>query len=79
MSTRAMREIIRQLRADGCCVVFSSHIMQEVSALCDRIVVIAGGVVVADGTPDDLRAKSGRDNLEDAFVTLAGLDHGVTA
>jgi sodium transport system ATP-binding protein len=75
MSTRAMREVIRGLRADGCCVVFSSHIMQEVSALCDRIVVIANGVVVADGTADDLRATSGRDNLEDAFVALAGLDH----
>jgi sodium transport system ATP-binding protein len=74
MSTRAMREVIRGLRADGCCVMFSSHIMQEVSALCDRIVVIASGVVVADGTADDLRAQSGRDNLEDAFVALAGLD-----
>jgi sodium transport system ATP-binding protein len=56
--------------------MFSSHIMQEVSALCDRIVVIADGRVVADGTPDDLRAQTGRDNLEDAFVVLAGLEHG---
>ncbi|MCC6987632.1 MAG: ATP-binding cassette domain-containing protein [Acidobacteria bacterium] len=76
MSTRAMREVIRGLREDGCCVMFSSHIMQEVSALCDRIVVIADGRVVADGTPDDLRAQTGRDNLEDAFVVLAGLEHG---
>ncbi len=75
MSTRAMREVIRGLRDDGCCVVFSSHIMQEVSALCDRIVVIAEGRVVADGTPDDLRAQTDRDNLEDAFVVLAGLEH----
>jgi sodium transport system ATP-binding protein len=75
MSTRAMREVIRGLRADGCCVVFSSHIMQEVSVLCDRIVVIADGRVVADGTPDDLRAQTDRDNLEDAFVALAGLEH----
>ena len=81
MSTRAMREVIRGLREDGCCVVFSSHIMQEVSALCDRIVVIADGRVVADGTPDDLRAQTDRDNLEDAFVLLAGLehDHGASA
>ena len=50
MSTRAMRALIRGLREDGCCVVFSSHIMQEVSALCDRIVVIAHGTVVAEGT-----------------------------
>ena len=55
MSTRAMRTLIRGLRQDGCCVLFSSHIMQEVSALCDRIVVIAQGTVVANGTPDDLR------------------------
>ncbi len=75
MSTRAMREVIRGLRDDGCCVMFSSHIMQEVSALCDRIVVIADGRVVADGTPDDLRAQTDRDNLEDAFVLLAGLEH----
>jgi sodium transport system ATP-binding protein len=73
MSTRAMRDVIRGLRADGCCVVFSSHIMQEVSALCDRIVVIASGVVVANGTPDDLRARSGHQNLEDAFVALSDM------
>ncbi|MFN7977337.1 MAG: ATP-binding cassette domain-containing protein [Vicinamibacterales bacterium] len=74
MSTRAVREVIRGLREQGCCVVFSSHIMQEVSALCDRIVVIADGTVVADGTADDLRARTGRENLEDAFVSLVGLE-----
>lgn len=79
MSTRAVRDVIRGLREQGCCVVFSSHIMQEVSALCDRIVVIADGTVVADGTADDLRATTGRDNLEDAFVSLVGLDRGATA
>ncbi len=75
MSTRAMRGLIRGLKHDGCCVVFSSHIMQEVSALCDRIVVIAQGRVMADGTPDDLREQTGKPDLEDAFVALAGLDH----
>ena len=74
MSTRAMRALIRGLRQDGCCVLFSSHIMQEVSALCDRIVVIAQGTVVADGTPDDLRSFTGRTDLEDAFVALSGLE-----
>jgi sodium transport system ATP-binding protein len=72
MSTRAMRDLIRGLRRDGCCVLFSSHVMQEVSALCDRIVVIAHGRVVADGTPDELRSLTGRENLEDAFVVLTG-------
>jgi sodium transport system ATP-binding protein len=74
MSTRAMRTLIRGLRQDGCCVVFSSHIMQEVSALCDWIVVIAQGVVVAQGTPADLRRQTGQSDLEDAFVALAGLE-----
>jgi sodium transport system ATP-binding protein len=72
MSTRAVRELIRGLRQDGCCVVFSSHIMQEVSALCDRIVVIAHGTRVAQGTADELRRQTGRADLEDAFVALAG-------
>jgi sodium transport system ATP-binding protein len=74
MSTRAMRTLIRGLRDDGCCVLFSSHVMQEVSALCDRIVVVAQGTVVADGTPDDLRQLTGKTDLEDAFVALSGLD-----
>jgi sodium transport system ATP-binding protein len=72
MSTRAVRAIIKRLKAEGRCVLFSSHVMQEVSALCDSIVVIAGGRVVAHGTPDELRAKAGYDSLEDAFVALAG-------
>jgi sodium transport system ATP-binding protein len=46
--------------------------MQEVSALCDRVVLIAKGTVVADGTPDSLRAETGCENLEDAYVALAG-------
>ena len=74
MSTRAVRDIIRRLRADGRCVLFSSHVMQEVSALCDSIIVIAHGRVVASGTPDELRRQTQQDNLEDAFVALAGLE-----
>lgn len=79
MSTRALREIVRRFRGEGRAVLFSSHVMQEVSALCDRIVVIARGRVVAAGTPDALRASTGHQNLEDAFVSLVGLDHGATA
>ena len=74
MSTRAVRTIVRRLRDSGHCVLFSSHVMQEVSALCDAIVVIARGQVVARGTPDELRRHTGRDNLEDAFVALAGIE-----
>ncbi len=70
MSIRSLRSFLRQLRDDGCCVLFSSHVMQEVSALCDRIVVMAGGRVVADGTPDAIRDATGLSSLEEAFVKL---------
>jgi sodium transport system ATP-binding protein len=76
MSTRAVRAIVRSLRDAGRCVLFSSHVMQEVSALCDSIVVIASGRVVAQGTPDELRRQTGYENLEDAFVALTGLERG---
>jgi sodium transport system ATP-binding protein len=76
MSTRAVRTIVRRLRDSGHCVLFSSHVMQEVSALCDRIIVITSGRVVANGTADELREQTGRENLEDAFVALAGRGEG---
>ena len=60
-------------------MIFSSHIMQEVAALCDRIVVIAKGRVVAQGTPDELRAQTGEANLEDAFVKAIGSEEGLSA
>ncbi|HVI02525.1 MAG TPA: ATP-binding cassette domain-containing protein [Enhygromyxa sp.] len=72
MSTRAMRRLIRELRDEGTCVLFSSHVMQEVSALCDVIVIVARGRVVARGTPDELRQQIGHEDLEDAFVVLTG-------
>jgi sodium transport system ATP-binding protein len=77
MSTRAMRDFIRRLRDEGKCVVFTSHVMQEVAALCDRIVVIAHGAVAADGAPDELRARTGQANLEDAFVAVIGTEEGL--
>lgn len=77
MSTRAMRTFIRRLRDEGKCVLFSSHIMQEVAMLCDRIVIIANGEVVTSGSPDDLRQKTGRENLEDAFVAMLGTEEGL--
>ncbi len=79
MATRALRQFMLKLRAEGRCVLFSSHIMQEVGALCDRIVVIARGRVVADETPDALRAQTGEANLEDAFVKIIGSDEGLAA
>ena len=79
MTTRAMRGFLQQLKAEGRCVIFSSHIMQEVAALCDRIVIIAKGQVVAAGSADELRAKFGESNLEDAFVRLIGSEEGLHA
>ena len=79
MATRAMRRFLHQLRDEGRCVLFSSHIMQEVAALCDRIVIIARGQVVAEGTPDELREKTGESNLEDAFVKAIGTEEGLMA
>jgi sodium transport system ATP-binding protein len=79
MATRRMRQFMRDLRAAGRCVLFSSHIMQEVAQLCDRIVVIAKGRVVADESPDALRLQTGESNLEDAFVKIIGSGEGLAA
>jgi sodium transport system ATP-binding protein len=79
MSTRSMRELIRGLKAQGKCVLFSSHIMQEVAALCDRIVIIAKGHVVFQGTPQEVLQTTGLSSLEDAFVKLIGSDEGLFA
>ena len=77
MSTRAMRQFIVQLREEGKCVLFTSHIMQEVAALCDQIVIISRGEVSATGSPNDLRKQTGQENLEDAFVAVIGSEEGL--
>jgi sodium transport system ATP-binding protein len=79
MSTRALRDYVRSLRSAGHSVVLSTHIMQEVAALCDRIVIIAKGEVAADGTAEELLHRTGCDSLEDAFVRLIGSDEGLLA
>lgn len=77
MSTRAMREVLRRLRDEGKCVLFSSHIMQEVAELCDYIVILANGKVVGVGAPADLRRSTGQENLEEAFVAIIGTEEGL--
>lgn len=77
MSTRAMRQFILRLREEGKCVLFTSHVMQEVAALCDQIVIISQGSVSANGSPDDLRKQTGKENLEDAFVAAIGSEEGL--
>jgi sodium transport system ATP-binding protein len=77
MSTRAMRNFICNLRDAGRCVLFSSHVMQEVSALCDNIIILSQGEIVTRGTADQLRQSTGQDNLEDAFVAAIGNEEGL--
>lgn len=68
MATRALRDLIRQLRDAGKCVLFSSHVMQEVAALCDEIVIIASGRVAIHDSPAGIRAATRCEDLEEAFV-----------
>ncbi len=75
---RQVRLLLGKLREEGRCILFSSHVMQEVSALCDRVVVIARGSVVAEGTPEALRARTGKATLEDAFVEAIGSEEGLS-
>ncbi|MCA3216609.1 MAG: ATP-binding cassette domain-containing protein [Burkholderiales bacterium] len=78
MSTRALRRLLLALRAQDKCIVFSTHIMQEVEAVCDEIVIVARGRSIASGSAAALCAQAGTASLEDAFVTLA-LGHAETA
>jgi sodium transport system ATP-binding protein len=71
MTTRAVRELCRSLRAAGRCVILSSHVMQEVAALCDTIAIVSRGRVAVAGTPDELRRQADTTSLEDAFVFFA--------
>jgi len=77
MATRGLREVILRLKDAGHCVLFSSHIMQEVAVLCDEIVIIAKGKVVANGSPEALRGATGENTLEDAFVKAIGSEEGL--
>ncbi|MCB1647326.1 MAG: ATP-binding cassette domain-containing protein [Pseudomonadales bacterium] len=70
MTTRVVRDVISALRDQQMTVLFSSHLMHEVAKLCDRIVIVSMGQVVAEGTTDDIRQAAGEADLEDAFVRL---------
>jgi sodium transport system ATP-binding protein len=71
-AVRSLRDLLRRMRDTGACIVFSSHVLEEVHALCDRIVVIANGEVAAEGTPEQLLCRTGCGSLEDAYLQLAG-------
>jgi sodium transport system ATP-binding protein len=78
MAVRGLRRLLERLRSEGRCVLLSSHVMQEVAALCDDAIVIADGTVRASGTLEEIRARTGHANLEDAFVSVIGTDEGLS-
>jgi sodium transport system ATP-binding protein len=78
MAVRTLRALLQQLRAEGHCILFSSHVMQEIAALCDEVIVIAHGVVAAQGTPEALRSLAATQSLEEAFVRLVGTAGGAS-
>ncbi len=77
MAVRNLRQLLLRLREQGHCILFSSHVMQEVASLCEQVVVIARGTVVASGTLEAVRERAGEPNLEDAFVKLIGSSEGL--
>jgi len=79
MSTRILRDHLSKFKAKGHCILFSSHVMQEVAALCDRVIIVANGKLAAQGTPEELCELAGESQLEEAFVKIIGSDEGVAA
>jgi sodium transport system ATP-binding protein len=78
MAIRNLRDMLLELKSQGRCVLFSSHVMQEVGALCDRVVIIGHGLVLADDTTQAIRARSGAASLEEAFLAVLGSSEGVS-
>lgn len=75
-AVRMLRDLLLQLREDGCCILFSSHVMQEIDALCDDLVIIASGRLVMQGTPQEILQATNTASLEDAFVRCVdGVQH----
>jgi sodium transport system ATP-binding protein len=73
-TVRALRLMLQRTRDAGACIVFSSHVLEEVRTLCDRLVILARGRVVAEGTPGELCGRAGVTTLEDAFVAFTGAE-----
>jgi len=69
---RSLRDFLRRLRDSGICIVYSSHVLDEVRALCDRVVIIADGRIVAQGSPEELCSQAKTASLEEAFIELTG-------
>jgi sodium transport system ATP-binding protein len=73
-----LHDMLNDLKAQGRCVLFSSHVMQEVAALCDRVVIIGRGQVLADATVEEIRERSGAASLEEAFLRVLGDAEGLS-
>ncbi|NMC20023.1 MAG: ATP-binding cassette domain-containing protein, partial [Thermogutta sp.] len=67
---RNLLQTIRELRDQGKCIIFSTHIMREVEKLCDRVAILCRGRILTQGTPDELRERFGEDDLEEIFFRL---------
>jgi len=78
ITTRAVRHMLLTLRDQGRCVLFSSHLMHEVAGLCDRILIIAGGEIVADGSVAEIIEKAKTATLEDAFIKLSQVSEQIS-
>jgi sodium transport system ATP-binding protein len=72
----ALRKVLRRMRDEGACIVFSSHVLEEVRALCDNVVIISRGLVVAEGDAMAICRQAGRTTLEEAFVALTAHQDG---
>lgn len=79
MSTRILRDVLKDLKEQGKCILFSSHVMQEVAVLCDKVIVVANGKIAAVGSPQELCELTGKTEFEEAFVALIGSDEGIAA
>jgi sodium transport system ATP-binding protein len=69
-TVRSLRDLLRRLRDAGTCIVFSSHVLAEVRSLCDNVVIISNGSLIAQGSPSELCSQTSTASLEDAFVKL---------
>jgi sodium transport system ATP-binding protein len=67
---RSLLEAVAELRAQGKCIVFSTHIMREAERLCDRIAIVHHGRLLAEGTLPELRERHGQADLEEIFFDL---------
>ncbi len=72
VTARAVTDLIRQLRSEARCILLSTHIMSVAQKLCDRIAIIHQGSIIAEGTLDELRARTGEEDLEEVFFSLVG-------